>query len=464
MVKAKCFCMFKNEADILEDWLLYHLAIFGDGNIHLIDDHSTDESAAILDRFQGRVTVEKSTVSASIYKGENLSRVMGRYKHECDLLIQIDADEFICLQNSAQPAQIRETFSRLNTREIGRFKFSFNYSAIPSQEDPSDPLLDLNDFRITSLEFSSKDHTELSKTFYSSAYFLCSDNGNHQGLSLNERTEHTDLWLITFPVRGRAQLEAKLCKGAIYNGFWKRFPQHSSHWRKGYTMLREGKFEEYYGYWTGSAPHARRTFFADRLRQLRNPLTETTMPPADARSAEACFAELTSLSTQVSDLLCNWVCSTPASHPCFDLPDSHPQSWVSLADDADSILRFGMLRRYNPATFIQLSSTELLPGVKEAIEPFRLRTQLSSLTNQLKPGDVVSVDSFSELEPLLPQLQPSVIVEIRRPSDSTSPRLEPLLAAEEIRDKKYWDLLFGTAELSNPIPQAPRSLWVRVID
>ncbi len=467
MVKAKCITIFKNEADILEDWIRYHLAIFGDGNVHVINDHSTDDSFSILERYKGRITVEPTIVADSNYKSENLSRVMARYRDECDLLIPIDADEFISLQNSSDPAEIRAEFNKLDPKAYGRFKFHFNYNAVPKTEEPPDPLISLRDFQITSFEFLGGVHHELGKSFYAADTFVVTDAGNHQGLTLNERTCYTNLWLITFPIRSRQQFEEKLIKGALHQNFWKRYPTASWHWRQGYDALRSGRFEEHYVFWANQQPHTRRSFFADQIEKLRKPQLPAATPEPD--SATLGFMELAQLCTSLSDLLSNWVCPRPASHFCFDLPDLEQPPWLKLADDADAIVRYGMLRRYNPARFMQLSSPSVLRGVDEAISATQLRTQpltpLSSavptLARTLKTGDFISLNSVSELTELLPKLTASVVVEIRQPDAPLPPGVEPLIPTTELTDSKSWELLYQTAWIAKP-PAAPRSLWLRV--
>ena len=460
MVKAKCFCIFKNEEDILEDWIRYHLAIFGDGNVHLIDDHSTDDSAAILKRYEHRVTVERALVEAANYRGENLSRLMGRYKNACELLIPIEADEFITLQNSADPSAIRAELEQLDPKSFGRFKFHFNYSAIPRADEAADPLLNLHDFQVTCFEFVSGGCYMMNKSFYAAESFVNTDPGNHQGFTLNERTSHTDLWLTTFPIRSRQQLEERVIKEALYKNFWQHTPSDRGQWRQGYEALRAGTLAEYFLFWTNQPPHTRRTFFAEQIEKLRKP---ASLPSVDA--AASCFVELSQLCSGLSDLLCNWVSSRPASHPCFDLPELLDPPWLKLADDTDAVLRYGMLRRYNPARFMQLGESALLPGVSEAIEPTRLRTQplmplasaVPTLARTLQPGDFVSLETVTELRTLLPQLPPSTIIELRAPGNSLPPSVEPLFSTS---DAKAWELLYSSASLTHLA--LPRAQWLRV--
>ena len=466
MLRVKCFCIFKNEVEILEDWLRYHLAVFGDGNIHLINDNSTDECAALLKRFEGRITVERSIVSGPVYKAENISRVMGLYRDQCDLLVPIDADEFICLQNSADPQRIRAAFDQLDPANAGRFKFSFNYVAIPSNTEVSDPLVNLTDFRITSMEFADRQRCELNKSFFSAATFIGSDGGNHRGHTHDDRTEYTDLWLMTFPVRSRSQLENKLCKGAVYNGFWRRFPNNSSHWRKGYNLLREGKLEEYYLTFTKSVPHARRPFFAEQLKRLR--ASEPIEPLPDP--ARESFLELTRISNRIGALLSSWVCTAPASHPHFDLSDVQAQSWRVLARDSDAIVRYGMLRCFNPSTFVQFGDSNLLSGVDEAIDLNGLRTEalllpltaVGSIARRLAPGDVISVENLAQFESIALNLPPAVIVEVRRPENAAPRDYELLFAPNQMADRQSWQLLFEAAAVPESPPPPPGNLWIRV--
>ena len=47
----KIFTMVKDEADIVEDWIIYHASIFGYDNIYVIDNYSSDGTYEILQKY-----------------------------------------------------------------------------------------------------------------------------------------------------------------------------------------------------------------------------------------------------------------------------------------------------------------------------------------------------------------------------------------------------------------------------
>ena len=50
----KLFTMVKDEVDIIEDWILYHGAIFGFHNLYIVDNMSTDGTYELMQKYVGK--------------------------------------------------------------------------------------------------------------------------------------------------------------------------------------------------------------------------------------------------------------------------------------------------------------------------------------------------------------------------------------------------------------------------
>lgn len=90
MNKLGLFCFVKNENDIIENFVNYHLNIFD--AISIIDNGSTDGTYEILQSFGNKINLIQNTCHFSL-KGDVCSNMMK--ESDCDLLIPLDADELM---------------------------------------------------------------------------------------------------------------------------------------------------------------------------------------------------------------------------------------------------------------------------------------------------------------------------------------------------------------------------------
>ena len=86
----KIFTMVKDEVDIVYDWLVYHSTIFGNDNIYVIDNYSTDGTYEIL---------EKNIPSANLFrekdytkKGLLMTKLINTYAQNMIAYYPLDGD------------------------------------------------------------------------------------------------------------------------------------------------------------------------------------------------------------------------------------------------------------------------------------------------------------------------------------------------------------------------------------
>jgi hypothetical protein len=98
MKSVKVFCMQKDEADILERWIIYHAYIFGLHNLHIADNFSTDvQCHNILRRYTKLGLNVRFEVRDFKEKGNYLMGWAKTYGTSLDIFIPIDIDEFVGL-------------------------------------------------------------------------------------------------------------------------------------------------------------------------------------------------------------------------------------------------------------------------------------------------------------------------------------------------------------------------------
>ena len=90
---VKIFTIQRDEDDILEDWLRYHIYLFGKENVYVID-HKSKKS---------RTTIEKYGVNLIRYDGtferngkaNILSQTINNHKSGSSIVLPVDVDEFV---------------------------------------------------------------------------------------------------------------------------------------------------------------------------------------------------------------------------------------------------------------------------------------------------------------------------------------------------------------------------------
>ncbi len=113
---AKVFAFHRDEEFLLGDWLYWHCAVFGCGNVVVVDHASTNPKVlAILEAYKTRGVTVETFRGAFGEKAEALSRAMRARADDARLLVPLDVDEFVVLEADqgfvADARRIRAAFA-----------------------------------------------------------------------------------------------------------------------------------------------------------------------------------------------------------------------------------------------------------------------------------------------------------------------------------------------------------------
>ncbi len=230
-MKIKVFTIQNDELDILEDWIKYHASIFGKENIHIINHKCTKASVDIIQQQGVGHTPFEGAFSD---KHNQLTRLMLSKKHEADILIPMDIDEFICLYDDEKICtdkdRILSEFKSLPHNY--RYKFWELYG-VDDKGEYQDPLIDM-------IKYHKNGKHNLMKTFYESSTFLRTDQGNHHGWATTDQLYFTNLALLHFHTRGFKHFKNKMIKGKRAYGSSKT---GGTHWKKFGAMIEQSDQE-----------------------------------------------------------------------------------------------------------------------------------------------------------------------------------------------------------------------------
>ena len=102
--------MVKNEMDIIESFVRYHINIF-DGMIFL-DNNSTDKTLTILTLLKNEglpiYIIEDEDEEFNFQKKINRILLIAVEKFKADIIVPLDADEFLISSNKGNPKEILE--------------------------------------------------------------------------------------------------------------------------------------------------------------------------------------------------------------------------------------------------------------------------------------------------------------------------------------------------------------------
>ncbi|WP_100486644.1 glycosyltransferase family 2 protein [Sporolactobacillus pectinivorans] len=242
MKKVFCVGMLKNEADIIESYIRYHLNIF-DGMV-LLDNGSTDRSLEIINQLQteGLPVYLKQDVSLEYIQGDKTTDLI-KYTFDQfgpDLIFPLDVDEFLMAPNySGNP---RKLVNNLSTSKVYYIEREYTYFPIN---------LDENELFIPKrLTFASPIKDYWPKVIVSKkimdAYSPSISGGNHDLLfdKKNIQTHKLQtLKLRHFPYRSLEQLKSKITVGWINTLASYNYSEgYNYHWHALFDELKKNNF------------------------------------------------------------------------------------------------------------------------------------------------------------------------------------------------------------------------------
>jgi len=242
--RAKVFCQVKNEEDIIGDWVDYHAWVFGEENLFVIDDGSSDRTSSILrSRLPERQLIVlplRQNANWEELKMENLNALLERERSGCDFLIPLDADEFVICGAHPDRDAIHSELSRLAGTDGEVFKFHLDFNAVTLGDHPH-PVREIVSFE------RHKRASNMKKSFFRAGTFRWVGLGQHYGYSASVRRPYVSmLGLMHYEWRGVRQALAKCLKvaaGTPRPG--ESGPRGARHYWDGLQAHAEGRFTEW---------------------------------------------------------------------------------------------------------------------------------------------------------------------------------------------------------------------------
>lgn len=234
--------MVKNEMDVIESFVRYHVNIF-DGMIFL-DNGSTDKTVKILTLLKNEglpiFIIEDEDEEYNFAKKMNQILLVAVDKFKADIIVPLDADEFLISSKKGNPRKIIEKI------EFPTFSLVKWKTFVPTFDKNKDEKF------IPSKIICSRDDTI--ETFYKAIlprelvekYNIELVNGSHD-LTYNQRYENsikrvnnTDLRIAHYPIRSKEQTISKIAVGWI-NELHRldRCGGESFHWQKIFNKLKK---------------------------------------------------------------------------------------------------------------------------------------------------------------------------------------------------------------------------------
>jgi hypothetical protein len=270
---VKIFTIQRDEDDILEDWLRYHIYLFGKENVYVID-HKSKKS---------RATIEKYGVNLIKYDGpfelngkaNILSKTINDHKAGSTLVLPVDVDEFVIqIQYNEQNMFCKVICDRDTIRKrLAQYakeatKDGFKFQSLTTRVNGQDDVLTTCDQCGT----ENKDKFSRWKSFYAAKKFSRTDQGNH-GVP-GETYHKTDMGLIHFHNRGFDHFKQKYLRWKDTYG--KCWGMNGSHWKKVYDQIEGKTDEEMRKVWMGrintNKGDHKEVFipFHEKIRELRS--------------------------------------------------------------------------------------------------------------------------------------------------------------------------------------------------
>lgn len=228
----------KNEADIIETFLRYHVNIFD--NIIVIDNGSLDGTYEIINALiKEGLPIELVNEAYSDFDAYRFANQYTKYyveKYKADMVTFMDADEFLIMEDGSNP---QEKIQKLDKNKIHYFRWK-TYIYPGNDDGEIFSFANFNQYR------DEKDET-FTKVIVPASYFLKRQvvvaAGNHSctaidslsGTIINEH--HSDLKFCHFPVRSSSQYKKQIILNTINMICNPKSQNHTgSHWKQIYLQ------------------------------------------------------------------------------------------------------------------------------------------------------------------------------------------------------------------------------------
>lgn len=236
--------LVKNEADILEQNLLFHHRMGVDGFI-VTDNCSTDNTSQIIKKYVGKGWIlEYIQEPSSGYEQKKwVDRMIwiAKTRYRADWIINADADEFWYPSRENLKQELSQTRANVLAAEVHNVcpeegKPYWEWTSI-IREVPS-----LEEYDLSPYSIFSRHHK---KVMHRAAGYIQISMGNHKVTMLPHHEKQGCLHIFHYPVRGHEHFMNKMINGG------KQLETHQGkhggrHWRYYYTLYKEGHLEQEY--------------------------------------------------------------------------------------------------------------------------------------------------------------------------------------------------------------------------
>lgn len=240
-VKAVMIAKVKNESDIIESFVRYHVNIFE--KIVIIDNGSTDHTFAILTKLKSEgLNIEIINEGFSKFDSFRLANkyaYMIAKQEKPDFLVLMDADEFLIAENGENPKNVLKRLSKDRVYYVKWRTYLYHEVKESSYFIP-------DNFEY----YRDAEKEEFTKLIIPAELMLEKEiiigEGNHDFKCINQvGTEALDtLKFAHYPVRSREQFEKQTLLNAINIISIAEYKKHTSqHWKKSYQNIKSGKIE-----------------------------------------------------------------------------------------------------------------------------------------------------------------------------------------------------------------------------
>lgn len=251
MNKIAVVSMVRDEADIIESFVRHHLAVAD--AVYIVDHASVDGTSDILAALADEglpLAVTRFDGVAQIQAEVQTALMQQAFADGADLVVPLDADEFLWPEAGRTLADIRDVLRALPTDrvyDLARWNCTLVH---PDKEE--DLLLPVRDAR------RAAQPMQLGKVFVGRAAYEATRTqhgrlmqGNHhylidgpQGPSRIVPEERKDIFLAHFPWRSAAQAAEKKAVGWLANvAKYSRQTTKAFHWRDGFFRVLAGEPE-----------------------------------------------------------------------------------------------------------------------------------------------------------------------------------------------------------------------------